>query len=138
MGASSAKAPPPLSGVRVLDFTRVLSGPYLTQLLADLGAEVVKVESPDGDDTRAYLPPGRAGQSSNFMGLNRQKKSIVLDLKSDVDRDRVIELARRSDVLVENFRPGTMQRLGLGYDQLSALNERLIYCSISGYGQVGA
>jgi crotonobetainyl-CoA:carnitine CoA-transferase CaiB-like acyl-CoA transferase len=130
-------APPPLSGLRILDFTRVLSGPYLTQLLADLGAEVIKVESPAGDDTRAYLPPGRGGQSANFMGLNRLKKSLVLDLKDESDRQRAIALAKASDVLVENFRPGTMQRLGLAYEALSALNERLVYCSISGYGQTG-
>ncbi|MER2537411.1 MAG: CoA transferase [Rhizobiaceae bacterium] len=128
----------PLTGLRVLDFTRVLSGPYLTQLLSDLGAEIVKVESPEGDDTRAYLPPGRAGESANFMGLNRDKKSVVLDLKDSGDRGRAIELARASDVLVENFRPGTMERLGLGYSALSLLNPRLVYCSISGYGQTGA
>jgi crotonobetainyl-CoA:carnitine CoA-transferase CaiB-like acyl-CoA transferase len=129
---------PPLTGLRVLDFTRVLSGPYLTQLLADLGAEVIKIESPAGDDTRAYLPPGRAGQSANFMGLNRLKKSVVLDLKAERDRERAVALAMKSDVLVENFRPGTMDRLGLGYGELAEKNERLIYCSISGYGHQGA
>jgi crotonobetainyl-CoA:carnitine CoA-transferase CaiB-like acyl-CoA transferase len=136
-GSTTAGAPS-LAGVRVLDFTRVLSGPYLTQLLADLGAEVIKVESPEGDDTRAYLPPGLGDQSANFMGLNRLKKSVVLDLKSERDHARCVALARKSDVLVENFRPGTMDRLGLDYETLSALNEGLIYCSISGYGQEGA
>lgn len=134
----TAEDAPALSGLRVLDFTRVLSGPYLTQVLADLGAEVIKVEHPGGDDTRAYLPPGRAGQSSNFMGLNRLKKSVVLDLQTERGRDRAARLAARCDVLVENFRPGTMDRLGLGYEALAKRNEGLVYCSISGYGRGGA
>lgn len=128
---------PPLEGLSVLDFTRVLSGPYLTQLLADLGAEVIKVESPSGDDTRAYSPPGLGSQAANFMGLNRGKKSVVADLKNDADLQRIIDLARACDVLVENFRPGTMDRLGLGYETLSGANPGLIYCSISGYGHTG-
>ncbi len=131
---SGDAAAPPLGGIRVLDFTRVLSGPYLTMTLADLGADVIKVEHPRGDDTRAYLPPGRNGESANYMGLNRLKRSVVLDLSAPKERDLAIELACRSDILVENFRPGTMDRMGLGYEALSRRNERLIYCAISGYG----
>lgn len=128
---------PPLDGITVLDFTRVLSGPYLTQLLADLGADVIKIESPQGDDTRAYHPPGLGGEAANYMGLNRGKKSVVADLKNERDLESVTDFAKAADVLVENFRPGTMERLGLGYEQLSAVNPGLVYCSISGYGQTG-
>jgi crotonobetainyl-CoA:carnitine CoA-transferase CaiB-like acyl-CoA transferase len=134
----SGAARPPLEGIRVIDFTRVLAGPYLTQLLADFGAEVIKVEGEAGDDTRHYLPPDKAGQSANFMGLNRGKKSIVIDLKTEEGVQAVRRLVRGADVLVENFRPGTLSRLGLGYADLAAENPALIYCSISGYGQTGA
>ncbi|RVX38539.1 crotonobetainyl-CoA:carnitine CoA-transferase CaiB-like acyl-CoA transferase [Nonomuraea polychroma] len=123
-----------LSGLLVADFSRVLAGPYATMLLADLGAEVVKVERPgSGDDTRAWGPPyGPAGEATYFLGVNRNKRSIALDLRADVDVARA--LAARADVLVENFRPGTMDRLGLGYDALRELNPGLIHCSITGFG----
>ena len=127
----------PLQGVRVLDFTRVLAGPYATLLLADQGAEVIKVESVDkGDDTRSF-PPMRDGQSHYFIALNRNKKSLALDLKSDKGRKIARDLVAQSDVLVENFRPGVMKRLGLGYEELAAINPKLIYCSISGFGAEG-
>ncbi len=125
---------PPLSGIRVLDFTRVIAGPYLTMTLADLGADVIKVEPPQGDDARAYQPPGKGGEAATYLGLNRGKRSIVLDLTREDARETVRQLAATSDVLVENFRPGAMDRLGLGWDALRAINPRLIYCAISGYG----
>ncbi|MGP3956710.1 CaiB/BaiF CoA transferase family protein [Nonomuraea sp. 3N208] len=123
-----------LSGLLVADFSRVLAGPYATMLLADLGADVVKVERPGaGDDTRAWGPPyGPGGEATYFLGVNRNKRSIALDLRADVEVARA--LAARADVLVENFRPGTMERLGLGYDALRELNPGLIYCSITGFG----
>ncbi|GAA1651587.1 CoA transferase [Nonomuraea maheshkhaliensis] len=122
-----------LSGLLVADFSRVLAGPYATTLLADLGAEVVKVERPGaGDDTRAWGPPYAEGESTYFLGVNRNKRSIALDLRADAEVARA--LAARADVLVENFRPGTMERLGLGYDTLRELNPGLVYCSITGFG----
>ena len=129
---------PPLDGVRVLDLTRVLAGPFGTQLLADLGADVVKVERPDGgDDTRAFGPPFVGGESTYFMSVNRGKRSVVLDLKSAAGRETVRALALRADVLVENFRPGVLDRLGLGWEALAELNPRLVFASISGFGQSG-
>ncbi|WP_328817827.1 CaiB/BaiF CoA transferase family protein [Nonomuraea cypriaca] len=122
-----------LSGLLVADFSRVLAGPYATMLLADLGAEVVKVERPGiGDDTRAWGPPYAGGEATYFLGVNRNKRSIALDLREDVEVARA--LAARADVLVENFRPGTMDRLGLGYEALRELNPGLVYCSITGFG----
>lgn len=122
-----------LSGLLVADFSRVLAGPYATMLLADLGAEVVKVERPGaGDDTRAWGPPYAEGEATYFLGVNRNKRSIALDLRADAEVARA--LAARADVLVENFRPGTMERLGLGYDTLRELNPGLVYCSITGFG----
>ncbi|MFI6740063.1 CaiB/BaiF CoA transferase family protein [Nonomuraea sp. NPDC050451] len=123
-----------LSGLLVADFSRVLAGPYATMLLADLGAEVVKVERPGaGDDTRAWGPPyAPDGEATYFLGVNRNKRSIALDLRADVEVARA--LAARADVLVENFRPGTMDRLGLGYSSLRELNPGLVYCSITGFG----
>jgi CoA:oxalate CoA-transferase len=126
----------PLAGVRVLDFTRVLAGPLSTALLADLGAEVVKVEPPDGDDYRA-IGPMRDGHSALFAVMNRNKKSIVLDLKNEAARAVVHALARDADVVVENFRPGVAQRLGIGAETLRALNPRLVVVSVSGFGQTG-
>ncbi|MBD9528434.1 CaiB/BaiF CoA-transferase family protein [Paracoccus sp. PAR01] len=126
----------PLSGLRVLDFTRVLAGPYATALLADLGAEIIKVEGPGGDEYR-HIGPFRDGESALFQTANRGKRSILLDLKDPVDRDVALALADRADVIVENFRPGVMARLGLGPDQLRARNPRLVYASISGFGQSG-
>ena len=127
----------PLQGIRVLDFTRVLAGPAASLALADLGAEVLKIEPPgSGDETRSF-PPFRAGESHYFLSVNRGKKSIVVDLKSDAGVALVKDLAARCDILVENYRPGVMDRLGLGYEALSAINPRLIYCAISGYGMTG-
>jgi crotonobetainyl-CoA:carnitine CoA-transferase CaiB-like acyl-CoA transferase len=127
----------PLEGIRVLDFTRVLAGPAASLALADLGAEVLKVEPPQtGDETRLF-PPLREGVSHYFLSVNRGKKSIVLDLKTDAGVALAKDLAARCDILIENYRPGVMDRLGLGYDALSAVNPRLIYCAISGFGMTG-
>jgi crotonobetainyl-CoA:carnitine CoA-transferase CaiB-like acyl-CoA transferase len=124
-----------LSGVLVADFSRVLAGPMATMNLGDLGAEVVKIERPEtGDDTRAWGPPFVGGESTYFLGLNRNKSSISLDFGKSDDLDAARELVCRADVLVENFRPGTMERLGLGYDEISHLNPGLVYCSISAFG----
>jgi crotonobetainyl-CoA:carnitine CoA-transferase CaiB-like acyl-CoA transferase len=125
----------PLDGVVVADFSRVLAGPYATMLLADLGATVIKVESPWGDDTRHWGPPWTPdGQSTYFQSINRNKRSIVLDLTSPEDRRRGLSLVRRADVLIENFRTGSLERLGFDYATLSGLNPRLVYCSITGFG----
>jgi crotonobetainyl-CoA:carnitine CoA-transferase CaiB-like acyl-CoA transferase len=127
----------PLQGIRVLDFTRVLAGPAASLALADLGAEVLKIEPPGtGDETRSF-PPFREGESHYFLSVNRGKKSIVVDLKTAAGVALVKELAAKSDVLVENYRPGVMDRLGLGYEALSVINPRLIYCAISGFGMTG-
>ncbi len=128
----------PLDGVRVLDLTRVLAGPYCTMFLGDLGAEVVKVEQPGiGDDTRGWGPPFAGGESAYFLCVNRNKKSITLDLKSAEGIELLKKLATCADVLIENFRPGTMERLGLGEKDLRAVNPRLIYASLSGFGADG-
>ena len=128
----------PLQGFTVLDFTRVLSGPYCTMQLADMGARVIKVEQPGrGDDTRAWGPPFVHGESAYFLSVNRNKESLTLDLKHP-GAARVLEpLLATADVLVENFRPGTMARLGLAYEQLAGRFPRLVYCAISGFGQTG-
>jgi formyl-CoA transferase len=127
----------PLDGVTVLDATQVMAGPYCTLLLADMGAEVIKVEKPDGDDSRRIGPPFINGESAAYLGINRNKKSIVLDLKRDFDRDVFKRLAAQADVVAENFRPGTMERLGLGAATLREAHPALIYVSISGFGQTG-
>ena len=124
----------PLSGLLVADFSRVLAGPYATMLLADLGADVVKVEAPVGDDTRAWMPPVRDGVSTYYLAINRNKRSVVLDLKDDVDVVLAGELAGRADVMIENFRPGGLDRFGLGYDDVAAGNPGVVYASISGFG----
>ncbi len=128
-------APAPLQGVRVLDFTHALAGPYCTMLLGDLGADVVKVEPPDGDQARRWGPPFLNGESTYFLSINRNKRSLVLDLKGEAGRSAAQRLARRSDVLVENWKPGTADRLGLGWTETSRANPRLIYASISGFGR---
>ena len=125
-----------LSGVRVLDFTTIVSGPYCTRLLADLGAEVIKVEPPEGDFIRTQ-PPIRAGKSAYFAHLNCGKKSLAIDLRQAGAVELVRELAAKSDVVVENSRPGVMRRLGLDYATLERLNPRIVYCAISGFGQSG-
>jgi crotonobetainyl-CoA:carnitine CoA-transferase CaiB-like acyl-CoA transferase len=125
----------PLQGLLVADFTRVLSGPTVTMLLADLGADVIKVERPGGgDETRAWGPPWTEHTSSYFEAVNRSKRSLVLDLADETDRVLARELAARADVLVENFRAATMDRLGLGYDQVRRLNPGVVYCSLTGFG----
>jgi crotonobetainyl-CoA:carnitine CoA-transferase CaiB-like acyl-CoA transferase len=126
----------PLAGVLVLDFTTLLPGPLATLVLAEAGAEVIKIERPGGEDMRHYQPRFD-GESAMFALLNRGKTSLVLDLKSTADRDRLTPLIKRADVLVEQFRPGVMARLGLGYDAVKAINPLLVYCSITGYGQIG-
>jgi crotonobetainyl-CoA:carnitine CoA-transferase CaiB-like acyl-CoA transferase len=128
----------PLQGITVLDLTRVLSGPYCTMLLADLGARVIKIEHPrKGDDTRGWGPPFQSGESSYFMSINRNKESVTLDFKQPEGRAVLERLVAGADVLVENFRPGTLTKLGLDYASIQAAHSRLIYCSISGYGQTG-
>ena len=128
----------PLDGVTVLDFSRVLAGPYCTMQLGDLGARVIKIEQPGrGDDTRAWGPPFVSGESAYFLSVNRNKESLALDLKQAAVRPAVDALLARADVLVENFRPGTMERLGLGYESIAAKYPRLVFCSISGFGQTG-
>lgn len=127
----------PLSGITVLDLTRVLVGPFCTMLLADLGAEIIKVERPEvGDDAR-HFGPFLQGKSVYFISLNRGKKSVVLNLKDTEDREKLLKMIPKVDVLVENFKPGTMERLGLGYEDLKPLNPGLIYASASGYGHSG-
>src|SRR5690349_9752632 len=128
----------PLTGTRVVDLTRALAGPYCTLLLGDMGADVIKIELPgSGDETRQWGPPFVEGESSYFMSVNRNKRSVTLDLKSRAGIDALKRLVASADVLVENFRPGTMDRLGLAYDAARALNPSLVYCSISGFGQDG-
>jgi crotonobetainyl-CoA:carnitine CoA-transferase CaiB-like acyl-CoA transferase len=124
----------PLSGVLVADFSRILAGPYATMLLADLGAHVIKVEGPSGDDTRTWMPPVREGLSTYYLGINRNKRSIALDLKNPDDLDIARRLAARADVMIENFRPGGLARFGLDYDTVAAANDKIVYASISGFG----
>ncbi len=128
----------PLAGVRILDLTRVVAGPFGTMLLGDLGADVVKIEEPGtGDESRGFGPPFLGGESAYFLSVNRNKRSCAIDLKSSAGRDLVLRLAAVADVVVENFRPGTLERLGLGFDTLSRVNERLILCAVSGFGREG-
>jgi len=130
--------PGPLAGVRVLDLTRVLAGPYCTMFLGDLGAEVVKIERPGvGDDTRGWGPPFANGESAYFLCVNRNKKSLTIDLKSAEGTSLVRQLAGHADVIVENFRPGAVDQFGLGYDQLRTINPKIIYASLSGFGADG-
>jgi crotonobetainyl-CoA:carnitine CoA-transferase CaiB-like acyl-CoA transferase len=137
--ANSGLGTAPLSGVRVLDLTQALAGPYCTMILADLGADVIKVEAPGrGDDTREWGPPFVRGESAYFMSINRNKRSVALNLKSAEGLRAALELASQSDALVENFRPGTITRLGLGPDRVRQQRPELIYCSISGFGQDGS
>jgi formyl-CoA transferase len=128
----------PLEQIKVLDLSRVLAGPYCTMLLGDLGAQIIKIERPGhGDDTRQWGPPFVGGESAYFLCCNRNKKSVTLDLKSEPGRAIATALAARCDVLVENFLPGSLDDLGLGYETLKAVNPRLVYCSITGFGQDG-
>ncbi|HVP23517.1 MAG TPA: CoA transferase [Conexivisphaerales archaeon] len=128
----------PLEGVKVVDVTRALAGPYCSMMLADLGAEVIKLESPvKGDESRAWGPPFVNGESAYFMSVNRNKKSVALDFRSPGARKVLTRLVRGADVFIENYRPGTAESLGVGYEALRKVNPRLIYCSISGFGQTG-
>jgi crotonobetainyl-CoA:carnitine CoA-transferase CaiB-like acyl-CoA transferase len=128
----------PLHGITVLDLTRVLSGPYCSMVLADMGARVIKIEQPGkGDDTRGWGPPFIDGESAYFLSINRNKESVTLDFKQPAGRTALEALIAKADVLVENFRPGTLSKIGLDYQSLRAAHPRLIYCSISGYGQTG-
>jgi crotonobetainyl-CoA:carnitine CoA-transferase CaiB-like acyl-CoA transferase len=142
MAVMDAEAVPrpsgPLAGLRVLDLSRILSGPFATMIFADLGADVIKLENPlTGDDTRQWSPPSQGDQSAYFLSVNRNKRGIAVDLKSERGHDIALRLADLADVVFENFRPGTAARLGLGYEALAARNPRLIYASISGFGQTG-
>jgi len=129
---------PPLEGIRVLDFSRLIAGPYCTMLLGDMGAEVIKVEQPGkGDDSRAFGPPFINGESVYFFSFNRNKKSITINLKTEEGKDIIRELIKKSDILVENFRPGYMEKIGFGFDDVHKLNPGLIYTSVSGYGHTG-
>ncbi len=128
----------PLAGVRVVDLTRVMTGPYCTMMLGDLGADVIKVEHPEkGDDTRLWGPPFVQGEASYFLTANRNKRSIAIDLKRDDGRDVLWQLIERADVLVENFSPGTIDRLGFSYEEVHTRNPHLVFASISGFGQTG-
>ncbi|HCH35029.1 MAG TPA: CoA transferase, partial [Dehalococcoidia bacterium] len=127
----------PLEGLRVLDCTQVMAGPYATLLLADMGAEVIKIEKPSGDDSRKMGPPFINGESAAFLGINRNKKSVVLNLKSKLGQNAFKKIAQEVDVVAENFKPGVMKKLGLGADDLRANHPELIYLSISGFGQTG-
>lgn len=127
-----------LDGIKVIDLTRVLAGPYCTMILGDLGADVIKVEAPGGsDDTRQWGPPYIGGESAYYLCANRNKRSICLDLKSDEGKDALRRLVKQSDVIVQNFKNGTMEKWGLGYDQLKEINKQIIYCSITGFGATG-
>ncbi|MFL5893814.1 MAG: CaiB/BaiF CoA transferase family protein, partial [Thermoleophilaceae bacterium] len=125
----------PLKGLRVVDLSRVLAGPYCTMVLADLGADVVKVERPgEGDETRGWGPPYAGGESAYYLSINRSKRSCALDLKDERARELAVELCVRADVVIENFRAGAADALGLGFEALRGRNARLVYCSITGFG----
>lgn len=127
----------PLEGLLVLDMTQFLSGPFCTMILSDLGAEVIKFERPPVGDTSRYSPPGKKGASTYFVSINRGKKSVLLNLNTPEQKAAFIEMVKKADILVENFKPGTMEKFGVGYDTLKEINPRLIYTAISGYGQTG-
>ncbi|TVZ79652.1 formyl-CoA transferase/CoA:oxalate CoA-transferase [Aeribacillus composti] len=127
----------PLAGIKIIDLTRILSGPFCTMTLADLGAEVIKIESPQGDDTRQWGPPFIKNESAYFLSVNRNKKSVVLNLKDPKGKEILLKMVEEADVVVENFRPGTLKKLGIDYDILKQHNRRVILASISGFGQTG-
>ena len=134
----SPPAAAPLTGIKVADFSRVLAGPFATMMLADFGADVIKVESPGGDDTRAWVPPvDEHGAGTYFSSVNRNKRSVVCDLRTEAGLAQALDIALAADVIVENFRPGVMQRFGLDYDTLRAVRPDLVYCSITGFGSKG-
>jgi len=127
----------PLEGIKIIDLTRILSGPYCTMTLADLGADVIKIESPEGDDTRKWGPPFIEGESAYYLSINRNKKSVVLNLKEEKGKEVFFRLIKDADVVIENFRPGTLDKLGIGYEVLKKHNPSIILASISGFGQSG-
>src|SRR5580704_3423424 len=140
--AQTAQVPPapvpgPLAGLLVADFSRVLAGPYCTMILGDLGAEIIKVEGPGGDDTRHWMPPVRHGISTYYLSINRNKRSVRLNLRDAADAAAAVELARRADILVENFKPGGLRQFGLDYASIQAINPSVIYASITGFGSGG-
>lgn len=134
---STEPPPGPLSGLLVADFSRILAGPYASMLLADLGAEVIKVEGPGGDDTRAWMPPVREGEATYYLSVNRNKRSVALDLKDETDAALARELASRADIVLENFRTGGLARFGLDYETVAATNPGVVYASITGFGTAG-
>ena len=128
----------PLQDIKVIDFSQILAGPFCTMLLADMGADVIKIEKPNGgDDTRRYGPPFIEGESAAFLTLNRNKRSIVLDLKSEQGLAIVRHMLEDADVMIHNFRPGVVDRMGLAYEDVSALNPAIVYCTVSGFGTTG-
>ena len=134
----SPDGPGALDGITILDFSRLFAGPLTSMVLADLGATVIKVEPPGGDEARLFGPPFLGGEGMNYLALGRGKKSIVLDLKNEADREKAVKLATDADVVIENFRPGVTDRLGIGYETLSAVKPDLIYCSITGFDPSGS
>ena len=128
----------PLEGIRVVDLTRILAGPYCTMMLGDMGAEIIKIENPDGgDDTRSWGPPFLNGVSTYFISINRNKKSLTLNLKDERGKELLRDLIRKSDIMVENFRPGTLDKLGFSWEEIHRLNPAMIFASLSGFGQTG-
>lgn len=128
----------PLDHIKILDLSRTLAGPFCTMLLGDMGADIVKVEQPGkGDESRRFTPPTWDSESTYFLASNRNKRSVTLNLKSEEGRNIVLELAREADIVIENFRTGTMEKLGLGYETLEEINPRIVYCTISGFGRTG-
>jgi crotonobetainyl-CoA:carnitine CoA-transferase CaiB-like acyl-CoA transferase len=135
--AAEPTRPGPLAGLLVADFSRVLAGPYCTQILGDLGADVIKVEGPGGDDTRHWVPPVRAGVSTYYLSVNRNKRAVVLNFKDEADQALAAELARRADIMIENFKPGGLRQFKLDYDSVRQANPAVIYASITGFGAGG-
>lgn len=127
----------PLEGIRIIDFTQAMAGPIATMLLGDLGAEIIKIEPINGDQTRKWAPPYMNGMSSYFLSANRNKRSIAVDLKQAEGKSIVEKLLKSADVVIENFRPGTMEKMGLSYDETAKIKKDIIYCSLSGYGHTG-
>ena len=128
----------PLEGIRVVDLTRILAGPYCTMMLGDMGAEIIKIENPDGgDDTRSWGPPFLNGVSTYFISINRNKKSLTLNLKDERGKELLRDLIRKSDIMVENFRPGTLEKLGFSWEEIHRINPAMIFASLSGFGQTG-
>ena len=133
----SEKLQGPLKGVKVVELAHIMAGPICGLMLADMGADVIKVEKEAGDDTRRFVPPAIEGESAAYMMMNRNKRGIVLNLKNDEDREAFRLIVSKSDILIENYRKGTMERLGLSYEELKKDNPGLIYCEISGFGRTG-